>query len=76
MTITWGRGIRQGEIKQLNTVNDIKLSIIFKKEKKKDRMKNAKQTYPKKMKAFWKNTAIPGYTMAFSIKVIVTVRGA
>ena len=33
MTITWGIGIRQGEIKQLNTVNDIKLSIILKKEK-------------------------------------------
>ena len=31
-------------------------------------MKNEKQTYPKKMKAFWKNTAIPGYTMAFSVK--------
>ena len=38
-------------------------------------MKNAKQTYPKKMKAFWKNTAIPGYTMAFSVKVIVILRG-
>jgi hypothetical protein len=33
-------------------------------------MKNARQTYPKKMKAFWKNTAIPGYTGCSSAKTM------
>ena len=38
-------------------------------------MKNEKQTYPKKMKAFWKNTAIPGYTVVFSVKGIIIFSG-
>lgn len=28
---------------------------------------NLKTSPPKKMKAFWKNTAIPGYTTSFSL---------
>lgn len=31
-------------------------------------MNEGKQSYPKKMNAFWKNTAIPGYTTGFSDK--------
>lgn len=38
-------------------------------------MENTKQTYPKKMKAFWKNTAIPGYTTDFSVKIMGILSG-
>lgn len=31
-------------------------------------MNKGRQSYPKKMNAFWKNTAIPGYTTGFSNK--------